>query len=57
MRTFLTFLFLVGAVLLVVGAVVPELFVLALLGLLVLTGAASVALAGMQPPGYRRLHH
>lgn len=57
MRTLLTFLLLVGAALLVVGAVVPELFVLALLGLLVLTGAASVSLAGMQPPGRRRLHH
>lgn len=57
MRTLLTLLLLVGAGLLVVGAATPQLFVLALLGLLVLTGAASVALAAMEPPGPPRLHH
>lgn len=57
MRTLLTLLLLAGAGLLVAGAAAPELFVLALLGLLVLTGAASVALAGKAPPGPRRLHH
>ena len=57
MRTLLMFLLLVGTVLLVVGAVSPQLFVLALLGLLLLTGAASVALAGLGPPGPPRLHH
>jgi hypothetical protein len=35
-----------GVALVTVGAVVPELFVLSLLGMLVLTGTASVALAG-----------
>lgn len=57
MRTLLTFLSVVGAVLLVVGAVVPQLFVLSLLGLVVLTGTASAALAAMGPPGRPHLHH
>ncbi|RZU32625.1 hypothetical protein [Blastococcus saxobsidens] len=57
MRTLLTLLFLVGVMLLVVGAVVPQLFVLSLLGLVVLTGTASVTLAAMGPPGQPRLHH
>lgn len=51
MRTLLTFLLLLGATLLVVGAVNPGLFVLSLLGLVVLAGTASVALAAMGPPG------
>ncbi|MGY2128669.1 hypothetical protein [Blastococcus sp. SYSU DS0617] len=55
MRTLIAFLLLLGAALLVAGAVVPELFVLSLLGLLVLTGTASVALAAMGPRG-PRLH-
>jgi hypothetical protein len=57
MRTLLVLMLVVGATLLVVGAVSPELFVLSLLGLVVLTGTASVALAAMGPPGPRRLHH
>ncbi len=57
MRTLLAFLLLAGTVLLVVGAVAPQLFVLALLGLLLLTGAASVALAGLGPPRPPPLHH
>ena len=57
MRILLTFLSLVGVTLLVVGAVVPQLFVLSLLGLLVLTGTASVALAAMGPPGLPPLRH
>jgi hypothetical protein len=57
MRTLFTFLFLVGVTLLVVGAADPQLFVLSLLGLLVLTGTASVALAAMGPPGRPHLHH
>lgn len=55
MRTLLAVLLLAGVVLLVAGAAVPELFVLSLLGLLVLAGTASVALAAMGPPG-PRLH-
>jgi hypothetical protein len=56
MRTLLTVLVLAGVALLITGTAAPELFVLSLLGLLVLTGAASVALAAMGPPGPRRLH-
>jgi hypothetical protein len=55
MRTLIAFLLLVGTALLVAGAVDPELFVLSLLGLLVLTGTASAALASMKPPD-PRLH-
>lgn len=55
MRTLLTFLLMAGVALLVAGAAVPQLFVLSLLGLLVLTGTASVALAAMGPPGPRQL--
>ncbi|WP_155858956.1 hypothetical protein [Candidatus Blastococcus massiliensis] len=57
MRTLLTFLSLVGVTLLVAGAVAPQLFVLFLLGLVVLTGTASVALAAMDPPGQAHLPH
>ncbi len=57
MRTLITALFLVGLTLLVVGAVTPQLFVLSLLGLVLLTGTASVALAAMGPPGRPPLHH
>ena len=56
MRTLLVFLLLVGTVLLVVGATAPQLFVLSLLGLLLLTGTASVALVGLGPPRPPQLH-
>ena len=45
MRTLLLILLAVGVALVTIGAVEPELFVLSLLGMLVLTGTASVALA------------
>lgn len=57
MRTLLVVLLAVGAVLLVAGAVAPQLFVLSLLGLVVITGTASVALAAMGPPRPPQLHH
>ena len=56
MRTLIAFLLLVGAALLVAGAAVPQLFVLSLLGLLVLTGTASVALAAALGQRGPRLH-
>lgn len=51
MRILLLLLLAAGVTLLMIGAVVPELFVLSLLGMVVLTGTASVALAGMEHPG------
>lgn len=45
MRTMFLVLLAVGVTLVTIGAVVPELFVLSLLGMLVLAGTASVALA------------
>ncbi len=57
MRTLLVFLLIVGTVLLVVGAAAPQLFVLSLLGLLLLAGTASVALAGLGPPRPPQPHH
>jgi membrane-bound ClpP family serine protease len=55
MRTLLVLLLIAGITLLTVGALLPHQFVLALLGLAVLTGAASLALAAMPPPP--QLHH
>lgn len=58
MRMLLLLLLAVGVALLMTGAVVPELFVLSLLGLVVLTGTASVALAaGMEHPGPPHARH
>ena len=56
MRILLIVLSIVGVALLTVGAVVPEQFVLALLGLVILTGTASAALASLSPrrPPYPR---
>jgi hypothetical protein len=51
MRTLFLFLVTVAVGLLTIGAVVPELFVLSLLGMVLLAGTASVALATMQDPG------
>ena len=45
MRILFLFLLVAGVALVTVGAVVPELFVLSLLGMLVIAGTASVALA------------
>lgn len=53
MRTLLLFLLAAGVALVTVGAVVPDLFVLSLLGMVVIAGAASVALAAAhhrEPP-------
>jgi hypothetical protein len=54
MRILFLFLLAVGVALMTVAAVVPELFVLALLGMLVIAGTASLALApahhGRRPP-------
>lgn len=46
MRVLLAVLLAAGLALLVVGAVQPQLFVLSLLGMLVLTGTAAAAVAG-----------
>ena len=46
MRVLLAVLIAAGLTLLVVGAIEPQLFVLSLLGMLVLTGTAAVAVAG-----------
>ncbi|TYP83701.1 hypothetical protein [Blastococcus xanthinilyticus] len=56
MRILLIVLSIVGVALLTVGALVPERFVLALLGLVILTGTASAALASLSPrrPPYPR---
>ena len=53
MRTLFVVLSIAGVALLTIGAVVPERFVLALLGLVVLTGTASAAMAAtfaQRPP-------
>jgi hypothetical protein len=53
MRTLLLILLAVGVALVTIGAVQPELFVLSLLGMLVIAGTASVALASAhhhEPP-------
>ncbi len=57
MRILFVFLVITGVALLTVGAVIPELFVLALLGMLVLMGTASVALAGMHQPRPPSAHY
>ena len=49
MRTLLVLLFTISLLLVSVGAVVPELFVLSLLGMALLTGTGAVALASMHP--------
>jgi hypothetical protein len=46
MRVLLAVLIAAGLALLVVGAIDPQLFVLSLLGMLLLTGTAAVAVAG-----------
>ena len=46
MRTLFAVLTAAGLVLLVIGAIDPHLFVLSLLGMLVLAGTASAAVAG-----------
>jgi hypothetical protein len=51
MRSLLVFLLAVGVTLVTIGAVVPELFVLSLLGMLVIAGTASVALAAAHHRG------
>ena len=51
MRTLLIVLLAVGVALVTIGAVVPELFVLAMLGMLVIAGTASVALAAAHHRG------
>jgi hypothetical protein len=57
MRIFLLILLAAGVALMTIGAAVPELFVLSLLGMLVIAGTASVALAtaqhGEPPHAYR----
>ncbi|WP_324273813.1 hypothetical protein [Blastococcus brunescens] len=51
MRTLLFVLLAVGVALVTIGAAVPELFVLSLLGMLVIAGTASVALASAHHRG------
>ena len=52
MRALFAVLIATGLTLLVLGAIDPQLFVLSLLGMLVLTGTAAVAVAGsMQQVG------
>jgi membrane-bound ClpP family serine protease len=57
MRTLFVFLLIAGVTLLTIAAVVPEQFVLALIGMVVLTGTASLALATMAPPRPPQPHH
>ena len=57
MRVLFAALVAAGLALLVVGAVDPQLFVLSLLGMLVLTGTAAAAVAGaMQHVGQHAPH-
>ena len=54
MRVVLAFLIAAGMALFFVGAATPGMFVLSLIGMVVLTGAASIGLAAiMQRPGPR----
>jgi membrane-bound ClpP family serine protease len=53
MRALLVTLMALGLALVVAGAVTPDLFVLSLLGMLVLAGTASVAIAGSMQNGPR----
>ncbi|SFE60108.1 hypothetical protein [Blastococcus tunisiensis] len=57
MRTLFLVLLVAGVVLLTIGAVVPELFVLSLLGMLVIAGTASVALAAAHHRGPPQAHY
>jgi hypothetical protein len=53
MRTLLLLLFTASMLLVSVGATVPELFAVSLLGMALLTGTGVLALATMQHPGPR----
>jgi membrane-bound ClpP family serine protease len=57
MRILVVLLLITGITLLTIAAVVPGHFVLALLGMVVLTGMASLALATMPPPRPPQPHH
>ena len=57
MRILFVFLLIAGITLLTIGAVLPEQFLFALLGMAVLAGAASLALASMPPPRPPHPHH
>ncbi|TQN41930.1 hypothetical protein FHU33_1319 [Blastococcus colisei] len=57
MRTLLLFLLATGVALVTIGAAEPELFVLSLLGMLIIAGTASVALAAAHHRGPPHAYH
>jgi hypothetical protein len=57
MRTLFLVLLAAGVALVTIGAVVPELFVFSLLGMLVIAGTASVALATAHHRGPPQAHY